>query len=475
MEKDFDGRQYTGSTREPIAKHAPLSPQEEATISRLFYKPRTGFMNTYKLQKKSTFYPSLRNINTAQIKDWYWKQPVNQVHRQDMKPKVYTSIAGEGPGTNLQMDFLIYKDHKFQGYTNILCIVDVFSRKAFAYATTTREGPTYTRLFKEMVENELGGVWPKHLNCDNEFIYSDFVRMLGDNRVEVHFSEVGESNKNSLVERFIRTLRGMLEKATWALNMADWPKLLPKLIENYNDTYHKTIRARPNQVFDKEEPSGQILKYAPYDFLPGDRVRIKIKESTTFAKGERQKLSTELYTLDRKEGNKWILRDVEEGTVYNDDPVKPKDLQKVGDVWTTVEKEAEKKKEESEEKEREAERQPQQPLPQELEREKEQQERESGPAEEAPAPPPRAVEEEEVPLIRRRKRLRRTPTLPTQIKQQRQEAEKEKKLEVVRRELGSFNSEGQKSETLLRPKRGRVPNTKNLDLGYHESVRKRRK
>ena len=128
------------------------------------------------------------------------------------------------------MDFLIYRDHPFHGYEYILCVVDVFSRKAATRATTNRKGPTYTRLLKEMIEEEFGGRWPMDLNCDQEFKFGfkkdpkskgeeeNFMQLLADHNVTVHFSETGEVNKNSIMERFIRTLRGMLAKATWALD-----------------------------------------------------------------------------------------------------------------------------------------------------------------------------------------------------------------------------------------------------------------
>lgn len=137
------------------------------------------------------------------------------------------------------------------------------TRKAAARATTNRRGPTYARLLKEMVEEDFEGRWPKDLNCDQEFRFGfrkegqkkqelNFMQLLADHDVTVHFLETGEANKNSSVERFIRTLRGMLAKATWALDEPNWPQFLLSLIANYNKTYHRTIRAKPKAVFQQE-------------------------------------------------------------------------------------------------------------------------------------------------------------------------------------------------------------------------------
>ncbi len=478
--REEDPRQYDAAGRVRIERQAPLNPSEEATISRLYYKPRTGFMNTYKLDKKARLYPSLSNVNTTQIKDWYWKQPVNQVHRQEHRPHVYTSIRGDGPGTNLQMDFLIYRDHTYQGYKYVLCIIDVFSRKAGAYPTTNRKAPTYIRMFEKFVDEELHGRWPAHLNCDNEFVDSLFTSSLARHGTVIHFSEVGESNKNSLVERFIRTLRGMLAKASWALDRPDWPSMVPELVQSYNQAYHRTIRARPDLVFEKQEPSGQILKVAPYDFLPGDHVRLKLKKANVFAKGERQKLSTEVYVLDRKVEGRWVLRDEKTGEVFDHDPVKPKDLQRTDAVWTTPLKEAESHAREEREKEQEAEyRSEAAPVDGDLQEERAQQERESGQEGPEDVPqqlqaPPEPEEKEEVLPPAPRQQLRRTALPPPRLRRNLRDNRRDLKQAVTRRELGDYNTPGEVVEVPLRSKRGRVPNRINRDLGYEPSEKRGR-
>lgn len=366
------------SGRIPIDADRKLTPAEEQTLKNLFYKPRTGFMNTYKLSKKARFYPSLSQVNTAQIKQWYWDQPVNQVFRETKKPKVFDSIISSGPGRNLQMDFLI-QPNEYHGFSCILCIIDVYSRKAWAYPCTSRKGETYTRLFKELVEEELGGVWPYHLNCDREFDYGPFVDMLREHNVKVHYSKVGESNKNAIVERFIRTLRHMLAKATWAMDKPNWPAFIPELIQSYNEAYHRTIRARPDLVFAREKPSGQIIKVRPPEFFPGDKVRIVLMKGD-FEKGsQREKLSDEIYILvKKKKGTSWwILRD-EDGVVHKNEPVKEKELRKVGEVFQTTKSKLEEEEKEKEKEREEAEEQPKQALPPELEEERKKQVQESG-------------------------------------------------------------------------------------------------
>jgi len=475
-----DRRQIQSSGREPMANHEPMSPQEEVTLSRLFYRPRTGFMNSSKLSKKARLYPALAQTQEAQVKDWYWKQPVNQVMRKVQKPKVYTSITGEAPGTNMQMDFLIYRDHSFHKFKYILCVIDNYSRRAWAFPTTNRKGPTYTRLFEQMVQEDLKGVWPKHLNCDNEFIDGEFARMLNDHGTTVHYSEVGESNKNSLVERFIRTLRGMIAKATWAWDQPDWPMLIPQLVENYNNSYHRTIQARPMTVFQKQEPSNQILRREVPDLEPGDKVRLKLKRTSPFIKGDKAMLSEETYILDHKEGTLWKIRNEETGELVNR-LVKVKDFKKEGEVWTTARKDIEKQVREEQEKEQAAvandeqnnmPQQQQEEVSTPMVEEAEQQEKESGGDDhrepEIVVPPleDKKAKEDAVfdgPL----------PTGPrVRLRQQEQRIQAKRRMAPEKKRLGDYLDNGVKQLQALPAKRQRVPSKVNRDLGYEEKKRR---
>ena len=63
----------------PVPPMRPLSNMEATTLSQLFYQPRTEYMNSYKLSKKAQFYSNMANIMEAQVLDWYWRQPINQI------------------------------------------------------------------------------------------------------------------------------------------------------------------------------------------------------------------------------------------------------------------------------------------------------------------------------------------------------------------------------------------------------------
>lgn len=457
----------------PPEGRSGMTPTEEREVSRIFYNPCTGFNDSKRLSIKVQSNRATARVKGAQIRDWHSHQEVVQVHRPERRPKVYNSIVGEGPGKNLQMDFMIYRDHSYNRFKYVLCVIDVTSRFAWAFATTNRKAPTYTRLFEEeVVDKGLGGVWPKHLNCDNEFIGAAFASTLKAHGVTVHFSDVGESNKNSIVERFIRTLRYGLTKIAWTFDEPNWPRFLPDLIFNYNNTYHTTIKAKPAAVFSGEAPSGQVLTRAMPDLKEGDRVRLVVKKTSPFVKGERSTLSKETYLLERREGTLWIVKDETSGKVYDEQPVRVKDIKKVGEVWTTARKEEERRIDEERRREREAEERPA-PLDAPEAQEARRQEAEAGgdTTEDEDdnerligtwGPPPPAQ-------TSRSDRLRRESALPPRLADRRKKVGLKRKLDVVQKQLGDYLPAGAKGEAVLDAKRRRTPSRVNRDLGYSPS------
>ena len=144
----------------------------------------------------------------------------------------------------------------------------------------------------------------------------------------------------------------MLAKATWALDEPNWPQLLPSLIANYNETYHRTIRAKPEAAFKQEAPSGQVLTRAIPDLVVGDRVRLVLKQKNRFTKGETSRLSEKTYLIRRKVGSRWVIAEEDTG-LEKPSTYKTKSLRKEGEIWTTPKKEEEKEKEKEEEKSKE--------------------------------------------------------------------------------------------------------------------------
>ena len=142
--------------------------------------------------------------------------------------------------------------------------------------------------------------------------------------IKFYFSEANDIIKNSIVERFNRTLANLINKYRIHSKSYDWPKYLPTLVQNYNNTYHSTIKATPLDVFEGNDTNKQKVIEVPNLFKAGDKVRI-VRHKSAFDKGDIQTYSKETYTVEEIEGNKIYLFGI-------DRSYQPHQLRQVGDV-----------------------------------------------------------------------------------------------------------------------------------------------
>jgi hypothetical protein len=170
---------------------------------------------------------------------------------------------------------------------------------------TNRRSETITKalvsIFGEM------GV-PREIHCDNEFATGEFNKLAIKYNIHFIFSEAYDEQKNSIVERFNGTLAKMYQKYRQGQRKYNWPKVLNEVIENYNSTYHSTIKATPYDIWHGKDINSQIVKVVKPEFQVGDMVRIKIKKSI-FDKGDELRYSTEVFKIIKIEKGRFLLND----------------------------------------------------------------------------------------------------------------------------------------------------------------------
>ena len=109
-----------------------------------------------------------------------------------------------------------------------------------------------------------------------------------------HFSTHGDA-KSSIVELFNKTIKSKLYKYFTAANTLKYEDVLPKLMYQYNHTYHRSIRMTPAKVtsFNAKEVWDNLYvsyvnskkkKKKPPAFKVGDKRRLN-KKFRPFKKG----------------------------------------------------------------------------------------------------------------------------------------------------------------------------------------------
>ena len=89
-------------------------------------------------------------------------------------------------------------------------------------------------------------------------------------------------------------------------------KALPDVIDNYNNTLHRSIKATPNEVWEGENKNPIERKVVESVMKKGDRVRIK-HERGKFEKGDIRTFSKEIYKIVAKKGKMNTLQNLDTG------------------------------------------------------------------------------------------------------------------------------------------------------------------
>ena len=96
---------------------------------------------------------------------------------------------------------------------------------------------------------------PHIINCDNgsEWISTPFKKLCKDNNIQINYVDVGDHHKLGIVDRFVRTLRGMINKYMTMHNTTKYINVIDDLVESYNTSYHLGIKMIPDDVKNNDE------------------------------------------------------------------------------------------------------------------------------------------------------------------------------------------------------------------------------
>jgi len=203
-----------------------------------------------------------------------------------------------------------------KGYKYILCVIDCFTKYAWAVALKSKKDEEVTaaagKIFARNRPNLL------HVDRGREFYNKHFEALVKKHNIKMYstFSVL----KACVVERFNRTLKERMFKHFTASGSRVWTSILPMLIHDYNNSMHRTIRMTPIQA--DANPSCVKLEYPVVEtkkikFKVGDKVRISVYKGV-FTKGYLPNWSTEIFTIikvNKTTPSTFILQD------YTDRPI----------------------------------------------------------------------------------------------------------------------------------------------------------
>ena len=247
------------------------------------------------------------------------------------------------PPCTFQIDIFWWK--RGDTSTPILLLVDILSRKAWAYVLTKskqeKRAEVNVATLKEF-QKEVGNI--NGLEGDNEFSSGPIKKFCEENNIRLDTSvakeeHISNGNKLGIIDRLVRTLRQLIDNYyVIAGHRTDNIKdVIKTVIDTYNDSNNRGLKYKtPNEVYDNHDNqlarhlNDSVHNQAIYKSVPfkeDDKVRI-LEDKGKFDKGN-NKFSKEIYTVNKKQGYKILV----DGTSRK---LKPGELIKVNSVANPI-------------------------------------------------------------------------------------------------------------------------------------------
>ena len=165
----------------------------------------------------------------------------------------------------------------------LLCVIDIFSKYAWVVPLKHKKGITIINAFQKMFKKS--NRKPNKIRVDkgSEFYNSSVKKWLKNNDIELY--SIHNHRKSVVAERFIRTLKTKIYKYMTSISENVYINKLDDIVNEHNNTYHRTIKMKPADVKDSTYFGSIELRSNDKDpkFKVGDHVRIS-KYKIIFAK-----------------------------------------------------------------------------------------------------------------------------------------------------------------------------------------------
>lgn len=187
------------------------------------------------------------------IRKWLQNQDdyslLKPVRRHFQRARVIVSGQNEQLDVDLMdMQSLNKKNNKVKF---LLTAVDVFSRIAYVLPLKDKTGKSVEKALSEIIKK--AKVRKVRSDAGSEFKNKLVKKLLDDNNIYHHVA-LNDDIKANYVERFNRTLKMMIFRYLTKNKTDRYIDVLPKLVESYNSTPHRSLgNIAPNDVNKENE------------------------------------------------------------------------------------------------------------------------------------------------------------------------------------------------------------------------------
>ena len=191
-----------------------------------------------------------------------------------------------------------------KGNRYLLTTIDVFSKYGWIVPLKDKKGETITKAFQSIFKE---GRKPKYLWTDkgSEFYKKHFKDLLNKHNITLYSTENEE--KSSVVERWNRTIKNKMWKRFTAQGNTMYLDILPKILKQYNNIKHSSIKMTPTEASKKKNEGtvyfnlfGNLTQSSSQaKFQVGEKVRISKYKRKLFDRGYTENWSEEVFIIDK--------------------------------------------------------------------------------------------------------------------------------------------------------------------------------
>jgi len=269
----------------------------------------------------------------------------SRTEEQQLKESRHTNqsnghLVSYNPFNRLQLDIFVLKKYESsnKGYGYILCIIDVFSRKVWVYAMKSKAlsdtTPAIKKFFSSSGLHEFNKKALVIIMSDSDSAFKgdgrdedqNFQKILSDNNAVLEPVKLNDHHALGVIDNFAKNLKRVLSKEFLENKSTEWISILPKIIEQYNNSPHTALdNITPNDAITDPKKRMHvmhlnILKAKDNGFVAdltaGDKVRID--DTALFKKGTESRWSDEVHVVQSASGKTVTLTD---GTTHRRDKV----------------------------------------------------------------------------------------------------------------------------------------------------------
>jgi len=239
-------------------------------LVKTYLDPKTGFTSINELSRRT-------KVPVDQVKEYLQTQDVYTKHYPKIENFKRRRYFTPGIDKIWQCD-LVFMDPEWaqenDGYKYINLVIDTFSKFLFAVPLRTKQAEEVIKSFEYILKKSKRKPEKIHSDKGSEYISVKTKEFFVKNNIFWYSTE--NETKAMICERVAKTLQQRMYKYLTHNSTNKWIDVLQDLVDNYNSSYHSSIRMTPIEAskFDNESKV--------YSNLYGEKSRLNQKKRSIY-------------------------------------------------------------------------------------------------------------------------------------------------------------------------------------------------